>query len=140
MIRTCIITLIVSLASQLSFAETCPSIDAIKKETLTGWKAYDSDDGTLLSAERRAAYIKDIEAFALAEWAGKDRNNGSIRCYYRDHEGSALEAYLAKDNFFPNKTNYWYQVSGATQCAAGMDKCNFSHHPLMQQQQQLAKK
>lgn len=137
--RKFITALILCVFSHISFADTCPSITEVKKNLLIGWNAYDSDDGTPLASRRKAAFIKDIEEFALAEWAERDHKKGAIHCYYKDHTGSALEAYLAKDNFIPNSTNkYWYQVSGAKQCAAGMDKCKFTGHSLLQQQ--LARK
>ena len=123
------IFLLISLIifSSVGFAETCPQIKDIKSSTATGWKVYDSEDGTLLSAKRAAQFKKQITQFSLAEWTSEPNPNGAIHCYYRDQNGSDLDAYLAKKNFSPeNATKIWYQVSGAMQCAAGVEKCIFS--------------
>ncbi len=112
----------------ISFAETCPNIAAIKHQTLKGWVAYDSEEGTVLSSKRAAQFNRLVEKFVLAEWKMNPVNkDGAIHCYYLDKTGSNLEAYLAKDHFEPvkNNKNYWYQVSGFTQCAAGKSKCAF---------------
>lgn len=122
------VILVASLAAwwQLSYADTCPSVSDIKNDTLVGWKAYDSDEGTPLSASRTTAFRNSVAAFVLAEWVDNKQKAASMHCYYRDNTGSSLEAYLAKDNFLPNQTNkFWYKVSGYWHCAAGMDKCIF---------------
>ena len=56
-------------------------------------------------------------------------------------DADGLRAYLSKDNLTPTKTasKYWYQVSGATQCAASMGECEFMSMNK-QPEQQLAKK
>ena len=128
------------LLCQISAAENCPSISDVKNGALTGWKVYDSEDNTPLSPTRTTNFKKHAEQFALAEWAnGNGKKSNSIHCYYRDHTGSDLEAYLAKKNFIPNNTkNYWYEVSGALHCAAGTTECEF-HNPTLKQPQ-LAKK
>lgn len=114
------------LFSQICFAETCPSIKDIKKASIKGWTAFDSEDGKPLSSERLAQFKTLVEQFALAEWSNEDAKAGVIHCFYRDKEGAALEAYLAKSNFSPiNQKNMWYEVSGAHQCAAGMKECEF---------------
>jgi hypothetical protein len=117
------------LLCQLSFAERCPSVSDIKSNNLKGWKAYDSDDGTLLSASRETQFKKIVEEFALAEWTSNKKQAGSIHCYYRDQTGSSLEAYFAKDNFHPiiSAKNFWYEVSGYMHCAAGMERCEFGN-------------
>lgn len=110
-----------------ALAENCPTVAAIKSNALSGWKILDSDEGTPLTAKRQAQYIKSIKEFALAEWTNHGKNVGTIHCYYRDNNGAELEAYLTKDNFIPtNSKNYWYQVSGSMNCAAGSDKCAFN--------------
>ena len=112
---------------QTSFAEKCPSVKDIKNHHASAWKAYDSDDGTPLPAKREAEFRKSAQEFALAEWTSADKKTGSIHCYYRDNNGSDLEAYLAKSHFsLNNHKNYWYTVSGHMHCAAGMDKCEFN--------------
>ena len=114
-----------TLISQFCFADSCPSVDSIKKNTLTGWKIYDSEDGTELSTEQQTAFRKQIHQFALAEYAGRGQT-GSMHCYYRDKTGSSLEAYLAKDHFsVARNSQYWYPVSGFMHCAADQSKCNF---------------
>jgi len=124
------------LLSQISYSETCPSIHDLKQHNLHGWQAYDSDDDTLLSPLRFSKFIKQAEQFALAEWKNK---NSTVHCYYRSNDGSELEAYLSKQNFLPiNNKDFWYQVSGATHCAAGMDKCEFKINPA--QDAKLARK
>ena len=121
------------------FAETCPSVDEIKKPTLVDWKVVDSEDGKPLSAKRAARFKANAREFALAEWTDNGRKTNFIHCYYRDSTGSNLEAYLAKKNFLPeNSKDHWYQVSGAMQCAAGYDKCEFNS--LVMNQARMAKK
>lgn len=128
------------MLAQGCLAETCPSISDIKKNMLAGWKAYDSDDGTLLSPAREAKFKKMLQHFTLAEWKQNKNHMTSMHCYYRDKTGSSLEAYLAKDNFIPKKNpkSFWYQVSGYLHCAAGKDNCQFETHPLLSHQ--LAKR
>jgi hypothetical protein len=126
--------------SQSALALTCPTVASIKKNALTGWKAYDSDEGTLLSKKREAQFKQNAREFALAEWKwnGADKSTGTIHCYYRDNAGSDLEAYLSKGNFSPeNSRDYWYDVSGSMHCAAGMEKCEFRDSPI-QERSQLA--
>jgi len=120
---------------QSGFALTCPSVANIKKNTLSGWKAYDSDDASPLSQKREAQFKQNAKEFALAEWTwtGTDKTTGTIHCYYRDNTGSDLEAYLSKGNFSPeNSRDYWYDVSGSMHCAAGMEKCEFRDSPIKQ--------
>ena len=126
MIRNCLVSLGLLLLCQLGFAQTCPSVQDIKHALPVGWKAIDSDDGGELSPGREVQFRKLAQEFALVEWIDTNHKTGSIHCYYRDKNGSDLEAFLTRDNFIPKNTNdYWYQVSGSMQCAAGMDKCNF---------------
>ena|SRR3990167_3900868 len=124
--------------SQTSFAETCPNIDAIKKQVWNGFKAYDSDDDKPLSKKREALFIKEVKQFALAEWVQKKEGPSAVHCYYRNDAGSELETYLSKDNFVPKNINKeWYQVSGFMHCAVGSDQCVFEENVS---QEQLAKK
>lgn len=117
--------------SHICFAETCPSVQTIKSNALKGWVVFDSEDGKPLSSERLAQFKELVEQFALAEWSSIDSKTGAIHCFYRDKEGSALEAYLAKEHFSPiNSKNLWYEVSGAHQCAAGMKECEFKANIL----------
>lgn len=126
MIRTILVTAAVLFLHQLAYAQTCPTVADLKHGVPIGWKVIDTDDGGELSSGREVQFRQFAEEFALAEWVGHDSKTGSIHCYYRDKNGSDLEAYLTKDNFIPKNANhYWYQVSGSWQCAAGMDKCNF---------------
>jgi hypothetical protein len=140
MLKRFLVMISFALLSQACLAERCPSVSDIKNNTINGWKAYDSDDGTPLSAARESQFKKIVEQFALAEWINVKNQPGSIHCYYRDSTGSSLEAYLSKDNFIPKKNpkSFWYEVSGFMHCAAGMDKCEFENHGLGKQQ--LAKK
>jgi len=121
---------------QAGFSLTCPSVASLKQNSLSGWKAYDSDDGTPLTLKRETQFKQNAKEFALAEWkwSGTDKKTGTIHCYYRDNTGSDLEAYLAKGNYSPeNSKDYWYSVSGSMHCAAGMEKCEFINGPLKQQ-------
>ena len=105
------------------FAETCPSVNHIKANSLHGWKLYDNDDNTPLSSKRVAYFKKNVDQFVLAQWTSTNHKNGAIHCFYRDKDGSELEAYLAKDNFYLQTAgNYWYQVSGFMHCAADAEK------------------
>jgi len=127
MLKELIAVSCLALVCQAGFSATCPSVKDIKNNALAGWKAYDSEDGMPLSAARETAFKKNIEEFTLAEWANDKNKNSTIHCYYRDKEGSHLEAYLAKDNFAPKvaANSFWYKVSGYMHCAADMAKCQF---------------
>lgn len=115
-----------SLVCQLAYADTCPSVTAIKQRTTLGWGIYDADDGTRLPPKREADFRNKVEKFIMAEWPNKNNKQGTIHCYYRDHDGSDLEAYLSKNNFVPqNAYKYWYKVTGFLQCAAEESKCQF---------------
>lgn len=141
MYQKLIVTLCLSFFCQLSIAETCPSVNDIKKSNLSrDWIAYDSDDGSRLSLQREQQFKRNAEEFVLAEWTNQKNKSGSIHCYYRNKSGSNLEAYIAKNNFIPeNSKHFWYDVSDARHCVAGTEKCNFtSKKPLARQR--LAKK
>lgn len=130
MIRRFIFIVCAMLCCQFAFAEMCPSVQSIQHHALQGWKVYDSEDGTLLPPVRLSHFQQQAKLFALAEWKQSGR---AMHCYYKDQTGSDLEAYLAKENFVPiNPNHYWYAVSGALQCAAGMDKCEFKNLPAPQ--------
>lgn len=132
-----LIALVSLFFCHLALAETCPSIKDLKTGSMHGFKAYDSDDDTLLSETRIAQFIKNSEQFILAEWQDTQDHKGAIHCYYRDANGSQLETYLMKANLIPdNPKKSWYQVSGSMHCAAGMEACHF----LTNSTQQLAKK
>lgn len=116
--------LMIFFLCQLSFAETCLDTKNVKNNKLSGWKIIDSEDGLPLSAKRADQFRQDIEAFVLAEWM-QDKNN-TVHCYYRNKDGYDMEAFLTKENFMPNNMQqFWYQVSGSMQCAAGAAKCEF---------------
>lgn len=124
-----------------AFAESCPSVHDIKQNALLGWKVFDSEEAKPVSGVREAQFKKDVEQFALAEWNDINHKKGTIHCYYLDHSGSALEAYLTKDHFTPKNTKqYWYQVSGSLQCAAGMENCEFEKMHVLKPNTQLAKR
>lgn len=110
-----------------AFAETCPSIKTIKSQHLAGWKAYDSDSGKPLDQRRSLDFVKSAEQFILAEWSARGTKGSAIHCFYRDVNGSDLEAYLTKDGLVPENNKKWYRVSGAMHCAAGNNMCSFAH-------------
>lgn len=119
--------LLLLLIAQTSLAATCPGVSDLKNHKATGWLAYDSDDGKLLPPSRDKKIRTSIAEFALAEWSQK-RN--TIHCYYRDKNGSDLDAYFAKSHFTPAKANsFWYSVSGYLECAAGAERCEFTNLP-----------
>lgn len=139
MLKELMIATSLLLFSQVTLAETCPTVNEIKKNSLKSWKAYDSLDGKVLSSARETRFKNMIEEFALAEWKTTKPLKGTIHCYYRDKTGSSLEAYFAKNNFKPNnRKHFWYEVSGYMHCAAGMDKCEFNNQ--MMGRTQLARK
>lgn len=138
MIKKLLLIVLFYNVCQLSFGETCPNVADIKHQLPKGWALYDSDEGKPLSAERIAHFMSTVEQFALAEWMSDKNKGGVIHCYYRDQNGSDLEAYLAKENYIPfDPKNFWYQVSGYRHCAAGQDKCLFQSNSL--HTKQLAK-
>lgn len=104
-------------------AETCPTVQTIKNAKLTDWQFYDSEDDKKLDAKQVTAYKKLIHKFVLAEYKNHPK---AIHCYYSDREGSGLEVYVGKyKNFQPEHSKHWYQVTGASQCIASMEKCRF---------------
>ena len=119
--------LIIGLASILFcgviFAESCPSLNAIKTNQLAGWKALSDGTDQAITPAQMQAFKASVSQFALAEYDTSANHIGSIRCYYRDNTGSNLDTYLSKSNLALSKGQYWYQVTGSMQCAAGMDKC-----------------
>jgi len=124
--RKIILALILAITMP-AFADTCPTVKDIKTHKLAGWKAYDSEDGKPLSKRRAADFIKSADQFILAEWSKRGKNANTMHCFYRDINGSDLEAYLTKDHLIPNQTHAWYRVSGAMQCAASNNMCQFAH-------------
>jgi hypothetical protein len=89
---------------------------------LDGWQALDNDDQHSVSNHRYEHFKRFVKEFAMAEW----KQNRSIRCYYRDRNGSNLDTFLVKNNFVPDNTkNSWYDVSNCRECAAGIEKCQF---------------
>lgn len=118
-------TCLLCLVSAYVFADTCPSVHDIKTGALNGWKIFDSEEGTPLPPRRKAMFKKQIEQFVLAEWPENSKKHSVIHCYYRDHDGSNLEAYLSKSNYVPKQLPYWYKVTGNLDCAASQTKCQF---------------
>ncbi|OGT36881.1 MAG: hypothetical protein A3F11_08865 [Gammaproteobacteria bacterium RIFCSPHIGHO2_12_FULL_37_14] len=113
---------------QSIYAETCPSISDIKKGKLHTWQLHDSESHQLLSAKHLEQFKKYAQQFTLAEWHKNNNQQNSLRCYYRDWNGSEARAYLAKNNFRPHLAkNSWYSVSGSMHCAAGLKNCTFQH-------------
>ncbi|HLB42899.1 MAG TPA: hypothetical protein VJN02_08650 [Gammaproteobacteria bacterium] len=127
MIRNLIWTMMFfMLFFQLSLAETCPSIRDIKNGRLHAWQLYDSDNHKQLNVIHMTQFKKYAQQFTLAEWQENDIKHNTIRCYYRDLNGSEATAYLARNDFYPNSTNEtWYVVSGSMHCAAGREQCSF---------------
>lgn len=121
-----LLLVILLLISKIVCAEVCPPVTAIQKNQLAGWTLLDSDDNKVLSKQREAVFRKDVQSFAMAEWTSQPNQAGKIRCYYRDKNGSNLDAYITKDHYsLTQASKYWYEVSGAKECAAGADKCGF---------------
>lgn len=138
MLRILTLTALTLIAS-FAYAENCPTVNMIKHNLMNRWQAYDSDDNKPLSSKRLAQFKQNVEQFTLAEWQSKDALHSTMHCYYRDKNGSQLEAYLTKDNLVPmDNKKMWYKVSGSMHCAAGMDKCMFQGS--LMQQPQLARK
>jgi hypothetical protein len=137
-----LITAVIALLfCHLAFADTCPSVKDLKAGTTHGFQAYDSDDDTLLAKERLAQFINNAEQFILAEWQDTKDHEGAVHCYYRDINGSQMDAYLKKSNLVPaNPHKRWYEVSGSMHCAADMESCLFKENKTIGQQPQLAKK
>jgi hypothetical protein len=133
--RSMMIIFLLSFACITAFADNCPSVQAIHQHKLAGWKLYDVDDNKPLTAKRADAFKKDVKAFAMVEWSKDPKSKGMIQCFYRDKDGSDLEAYLAKDHFNVGvNQSYWYNISGHLQCAAQAKTCEFQTAPIMQAQ------
>jgi hypothetical protein len=125
MLKKILVIVLFSISPHL-FAETCPTIAYIKTHAFSDWKIFDSDDGKALSEQRATRFKHEIEEFALAESVIDEHKKSVMHCYYRDKNGSNLEAYLAKENLISsNNKKYWYEVSGAMHCAADVHMCEF---------------
>lgn len=125
--RNTLFSLMLVLICGMSFAETCPSIKALKKTALAGWTFYNSTDDKPLSTEREAFIKKQAKQLAVVEWTSQDGKTGSVHCYYMDKDGSHFDAYLAKENLtLSSARRYWYPVTGSMNCAAGISRCQFS--------------
>lgn len=136
--RKIFFALALTCITQFAFADTCPTVNAIKTQKLAGWHAYDSETGKPLPKNRANDFIKSVKQFTLAEWSNHGKKSHAfIRCFYRDAEGSDLEAYLTKEDLVPEHSKKWYRVSGAMQCAAGHSMCKFAQ---LKHSTQLAKK
>lgn len=139
MLNKLILAIATTLIASLAYAENCPTVGMIKNNLMHKWQAYDSDDNKPLTKKRLAIFKRNVEQFTLAEWQSKDAQHSAMHCYYRDKNGSQLEAYLTKNNLMPiNNKQLWYQVSGAMHCAAGMEQCLFQRDIALQPK--LAKK
>ena len=126
MINKLFAVIICTLGLSSAFANTCPTINDIKHQTLSGWTFMDGERDVPLSNERMAEFKERVTHFGLAESINV---NGKpvIHCYYLDKGGSNLEAYLSRENQKPiDKTKFWYKVTGATHCAASLNECTFS--------------
>ncbi|OGT38912.1 MAG: hypothetical protein A3F12_01880 [Gammaproteobacteria bacterium RIFCSPHIGHO2_12_FULL_38_14] len=119
---------IIMFYASISFADTCPSIHAIKQHQLHGFTMYDSYTDQPLPATRVSLFQRHVKQFILAEWRKDDNQHHAIRCYYRDQYGSELDTYLSKNNFTPDSgKSYWYTVTGSMHCAASSKECTFQH-------------
>ncbi len=126
-----IVTFFIALGSMIKTccAETCPSVNDIKKNNLHAWRLYDVEDNAPLTIKQISYFKKFAQQFTLAEWRQVDEKHGMIRCYYRDKNGSEARAYLTKNNFTPETSkNTWYSVSGSMHCAAGLNQCLFQQY------------
>jgi hypothetical protein len=109
-----------------AFAETCPTIHDIKNQAINGWSFVDAERDVPLSAERITEFKERVTHFGLAESINVN-GKPMMHCYYLDKGGSNLEAFLSKENEAPiNKKKFWYQVTGATHCAASLNECTFN--------------
>lgn len=127
---TSILTLLTLCSNAM--ADICPSVQSLKNNKVSHWQAFDSDNGKPLTPIREARLKHQITQFALAEWSSKQDKN-RIHCYYKNQNGSDLEAYFARNSTVQVKpSRYWYEVTGMMQCAAGADKCQFQALPEMQ--------
>lgn len=134
MLRNLIVFFCLIAIHQLSFADSCPSIQTIQHGALKQWQLYDSDNHQLLSKNNMPEFKKYAKQFALAEWHQEKNHLNTLRCYYRDEDGSLARAYLGKKNLNPKlANNSWYSVSGAMHCAASRDQCSFQSRQMPQQ-------
>lgn len=107
-----------------SYAQTCPSIDDLHHQNLHGWRAFDIDNGTLLSTERLLTYTQQAQEFALAEWMD-EAPEGPAHCYYYDtqKDSSYLGAFLASQDVIPD--NWKGPQRNVMQCYSGINECRF---------------
>lgn len=118
-------------ASQISLAETCPTITDIKSNYLHGWQALNIDSASPISATTFEIFKNNIQNFALAEWM-KGAPEGEAHCYYHgaQQDGEYLGVFLAKANLeSDNTSSSWQRLNNlVSQCHANVEACQFLTH------------
>jgi hypothetical protein len=100
-----ILCLSVFLFLNLAHAETCPTKDDIKNNSLHQWQAVDLDNAEPLSPAELKKFEKKVDSFAFAAWM-PDAPEGSGHCYYngKQPDESYLEVFLTKATGEPDKS------------------------------------
>ncbi len=123
-----IIAIVIIGAEHNLYAQTCPTIAQIHRETFNSWKLYDLDNGTPLSKDRIDDYSKTIRQFGLAAYY-QDAPEGAAMCYYKDDTGdqSYHHAYLAKAGLKPDLTHgKWQKTTNSDyECHGSLYSCAF---------------
>jgi hypothetical protein len=113
--------------TQLTFAETCPSIADIQTDNLQGWHVININNGLPATPHAIDYFKKNIQYFALAEWM-KDAPEGEAHCYYYNQQKTDyLNVLLAKPALRPNlSTTAWQKLTAnVLQCHADLSACSF---------------
>jgi hypothetical protein len=99
MLKKFICSSLILTATQITFAERCPSPEEIKSGQLHHWQVLNINSGSTLPNDLIEEFKTNVRYFALAEWMA-DAPEGSGHCYYhgRDNDDGYLNVFLAKAN------------------------------------------
>lgn len=117
----CLMSLLLSGA----YAETCPTIQAIKNNSFRqqGWQVYDLENGEPLESEDFNMFKKHLISFASAIWL-PGAPEGNSQCHY--YNDSDIEAYFAKNMQLPDKTKgNWRLIGDMLECNISLQDCQF---------------
>jgi hypothetical protein len=120
---------ILPLLPILSQAENCPSIDDIKQGIFNDWHPYNSDNGTILTANDLQRFQQDVASFYSIRWIS-EAPEGESHCYYLDHDGQETIAFFSRTDLLPDfSSGFWYYELREPKCMAGIKQCPFMQKP-----------
>jgi hypothetical protein len=130
MFKKSILFLLLFIAN-MSYAETCPTPEAIKAQTFTGWEALDVGSHTPITAKRLKEFQQSVTMLEWAAWQHTD-TGGIGLCYYYGKQNSStslvrLDVMLEKKHISPNyKAGGWEPFEkDVFICREGVEGCQF---------------